>query len=298
MRFLIAGASGFIGTYLTRFLEEQGHEVVRLVRKTVAGPGEVAWDPDHGRLDRAAFYGGIDIVVTLAGADIAAQRWDHAYKHLITVSRTRTTGLLAQALAELPSPPRAFVAWSAIGYYGHRPPEEDLTEDSPAGDGFMAEVVQRWEAAADPARQAGVRVLHPRCGIVLGAGGALERMLPPFKLGVGGRLGSGKQAFSWIALDDIGPALLHSLGHKLEGPINFTAPNPVTNAELGQALGHALGKPTLTAVPGFALKAMVGELADELLHGQRVLPAKLLASGLEFSYPQLEPAVAQYVREL
>ncbi len=290
MKVLVTGASGLVGSALVPFLTTDGHSVTRLVR-TEPGPGEVRWKPVAGIIDSDRLEG-FDGVVHLAGESIA-KRWSAQQKARIRESRVNGTRLLAEALARLKSPPRVLVCASALGYYGSRG-ERVLREDSGAGTGFLAEVCQQWEAAADPARQRGIRVAHLRIGIVLSPrGGALKEMLLPFKLGAGGRMGSGKQWWSWIAVDDLAGAIAHALStESLGGPVNTAAPNPVTNAEFTRTLGGVLGRPTIFPMPAFAARLALGEMADELLLSSARLDAgKLVGSGYRFRYPDLESAL-------
>lgn len=296
MKILVTGSSGFIGSALVPFLEAQGHHVIRLVR-SAPKVGEISWDPAAGRLDATALEG-LDGVVHLAGDPIAEGRWNPEKKARIRESRTQGTGLLAETLAHLSRPPRVMVCASAIGYYGDRG-DDLLREESPAGTGFLAEIGQLWEAAAEPAARAGIRVVHLRIGVVLSAkGGALKKMLPPFQLGIGGKLGTGKQYMSWIALDDIVGAMHHALITEiLRGAVNGVAPNPVTNAEFTKTLGRVLHRPILFPVPAFALRLMFGELADEvLLASMRVEPSQLLKAGYRFRYTDLEEALKHLLK--
>jgi uncharacterized protein (TIGR01777 family) len=262
-----------------------------LVRREPSSADEVRWDPGAGEIDTSQLAG-VDAIVNLSGETIG-QRWTDSRKKEILASRIQTTGLLATTAAALHPQPRVFVCASAIGYYGDRE-DEILTEESSGGSGFLADVVRAWEAAADPAREAGIRVAHLRQGIVLAKqGGALERMLLPFKLGVGGRIGSGKQWWSWVGLGDVMGAYARALTSELAGPVNVTAPNPVTNAQLTKALGSALRRPTVIPVPGFAAQAIFGEMGEEmLLGGQRVLPARLLDDGYDFIAPTVDVGLA------
>lgn len=294
MRIAVTGSHGLIGTALVQALEAGGHQVTPVVRAGDSGGEGVRWDPMGGTID-AAGLDGHDAVVNLAGPGIGDHRWTDDYKRLVRDARVKGTDLLARTLASLDRPPAVLATGSAVGYYGDRG-DEDLTETSGPGSGFLAELVRDWEAAAAPAAEAGIRVVHLRTGIVLSAGGgALKKMLLPFRLGVGGRLGSGRQWFSWISIDDQVGAILHALaGGDVRGPVNFTAPAPVTNAVLTKALGRALHRPTVVPVPRFALRALLGvQLADEMvLGGQRVLPAALETSGYQFRHPTLDEALA------
>jgi uncharacterized protein (TIGR01777 family) len=290
-RIAIAGASGFVGMRLAASLLADGHQVVRLVRRTAAGPDEASWDPGNGKLDVAALEG-IEGFVHLSGESIAGGRWTTARKRVIVESRTVTTRLVAAQLAKLGSKP-ALVSASAIGIYGDRG-SEWVDETSRPGHGFLAEVCVEWERAADAARDAGLRVVHPRIGIVLDpAGGALAPMLIPFRLGLGGRLGSGTQYMSWITLDDLVAALRHCLvSATLSGPVNAVAPSPVTNAEFTAALARALSRPAFLSVPGAILRLALGEAADELLlGGARVSSRKLENSGFRFRDVELDAAL-------
>ncbi len=293
MKILVSGASGLIGSALVPVLTASGHDVIRLVRsQPAAGEAAVRWDPEAGTLDAAGLEG-LDAVVHLAGENLAEGRWTAEKKRRIRESRVKGTRLLCEALAGLARPPRVLVSASAVGYYGDRG-DELLTEESPPGSGFLAAVARDWEAAAEPARRAGIRVVHPRMGPVLTpAGGVLAKMLPPFQAGLGGRVGSGRQYVSWIAVDDLLDAMLHLLATEaLRGPVNMVAPRPVTNAEFAATLGRVLGRPAVLAVPAFAARLALGEMADEvLLASARVTPVRLAASGYRFRYPELEGAL-------
>jgi hypothetical protein len=291
VRIAITGSTGLIGTALRADLERDGHEVVPVVRTSDA-PGSVSWDPAAGRVDPADLEG-LDGVVHLAGAGIGEKRWTPAQKARIVDSRTQGTTLLATTLARLAHRPKVLVSGSAVGFYGDRG-DEELTEASPGGVGFLADLCREWEGATLPAEQAGIRVARLRTGIVLDrAGGVLPRMSLPIKLGVGGRLGSGRQWMSWITLADEVAAIRFLLDHDVEGPVNATAPAPVTNATFTKALGRALHRPTVVPVPRFAPRLLLGaELADELLFSsQRVLPDVLTRAGFAFQDPDLGPAL-------
>jgi hypothetical protein len=291
MNVLVTGSSGLIGSALTAALTTGGHRVTRLVRSG-ADPAErrFAWDPAGGSIDPAALEG-VDAVVHLAGESVAG-RWTEAKKDRILSSRVGSTGLLAEALAGLDRRPQVLVCASAIGYYGDSG-DEPVAEDAPAGNGFLADVVKQWEAAAEPAVDAGIRVVNLRFGIVLSpAGGALKAMLPAFRLGVAGRIGEGSQQMSWVAIDDVVGAVNHAIAtSSLSGPVNATAPSPVTNAEFTRTLGRVLHRPTILPLPAFAARAALGEFATELLTGARVIPRRLTESGYEFRYPELEGAL-------
>ncbi|HSW30279.1 MAG TPA: TIGR01777 family oxidoreductase [Longimicrobiales bacterium] len=290
----VTGASGLVGQALTHFLTTGGHTVLPLVRRKerVVG-GAIHWNPRTGEIDAEALARA-DAVVHLAGASIARGRWTDDRKKVIRDSRVQGTDLLSRTLASLGSDaPRVLVSGSATGYYGNRG-DERLDESAGPGGGFLAEVVKAWEAAVSPAERAGIRVVRLRTGVVISpAGGALGQMLLPFKMGVGGRLGSGRQYFSWVDLDDLVAAIVHALYEpSLQGAVNATAPNPVTNAAFTDALGRALGRPTVLPVPAFAVRAAFGQLGEEaLLWGQRVLPAKLERSGFRFSYEGVEDSL-------
>ena len=290
MKIVISGASGLIGTQLVAKLSSSGHEVVRLVRRSPKS-GEIQWNPKSGTLDAAALEG-TDAVIHLSGAGIGDKRWTDGYRKEILDSRTATTALLATTMASLSRKPSVFLSGSAIGIYGARN-DEQLTEVSTHGTGFLAEVCEQWEAAAKPAVDAGIRTVYLRTGIVLSPkGGALKKLLPLFKLGVGGKFGNGKQWQSWISIDDEIGAIEHLLTANVSGAVNLTAPNPVTNAEFTKVLASVLKRPAIVPVPTFAPKIVLGgELADALLFtGQRVIPAALNASGYMFKHTTLESA--------
>jgi hypothetical protein len=294
MNILVSGSTGLVGTALIPALASAGHEVVRLVRSNSKSPSKemVHWNPDANYID-AAGLDGLDAIVHLAGESIASGRWNGAKKSRIRESRVRGTRLLCETLSHAASPPGTLICASAIGYYGDRG-DELLTESSPAGTGFLAEVCRDWEGACDPARQKGIRVVNLRTGVVLStAGGALAKMLTPFKLGVGGVIGSGQQYMSCIALDDLVGAIAHTLATPpLAGPVNGVCPHPVTNREFTKTLGNVLGRPTVVPMPAFAARLALGEMADELLLASaRVEPEKLLQSTYQFRYPTVESAL-------
>jgi hypothetical protein len=297
MKVIVSGASGLIGRSLDKRLGADGHQVVRLVRRVPRGPNELEWDPRAGTIDSAGLEGA-EAVFHLAGAGIGDRRWTESYKQEILDSRVIGTSLLAFTLTGLERKPAVLVSASAIGWYGDRG-DEILDETAAKGDGFLADVTAAWEAAATPAESAGIRVVHPRTGIVLAKdGGALQRLLLPFKLGYGGRTGPGSQWWSWITLDDEVGALEHlAFSSEMDGPVNLTAPNPVTNTDFVNALGAALRRPTILPTPSFALKAMLGsELAEALLfQSQRVVPARLTEDGFAFNSPSLEGALQSLV---
>lgn len=290
MKILVTGASGLVGRALVPFLGAAGHTVVRAVRGR-AGTGEVSWDP-AGRLDPAALAG-VEAVVHLAGENIAGARWTPEVKERIRASRVDGTSVLARALAAMPRPPRVLVCASAVGIYGNRG-DEPLTEDAAPGAGFLPDVCRAWEGAAEPARAAGVRVVHLRLGVVLAAqGGALARMLLPFRMGAGGVIGSGRQWMPWIAIDDVLGAVLHSIAtESVSGAVNGTAPGAATNRDFTKALGRALGRPAILPMPAFAARLAFGEMADDLLLASaKVVPARLAASGYGFRHPEIEGAL-------
>jgi len=310
MQVAVTGSTGLIGRALVKRLEAEGHEALPVLRPANPGPQQpgdaaaqaeqpgdaaarvIAWDPAADRIDGQALEG-LDAVVHLAGEPIAARRWSSAQKRRIADSRTRGTALLAGALARLDTPPSVLVSASAIGYYGDRG-DERLDESSNVGSDFLARVCHDWESAADPAREAGIRVVHPRTGVVLSqSGGALAEMLPFFRLGIGGRVGSGRQWMSWITLHDEVEALLWLLSADVDGSVNLTAPDPVTNRELTAALGRALRRPTLLPVPKPALWARLGrELTEALLYSSaRVAPALLARRGFRFAHPDIATAL-------
>ena len=291
MKVLVSGATGLIGSALTRELSGGGHRVLRLTRSPRSAE-DIAWDLEAGTIDASRLVG-IDAVVHLAGESIAEGRWTPEKKQRIRESREKGTRLLAETVAGLEDKPRVMVSASAIGYYGDRG-NELLTEESAPGTDFLAEVCKVWETAADPAREAGVRLVHPRFGIVLSPkGGALGTTLPIFKLGGGGKIGNGGQWWSWVALDDVVGAIVHSLtDDSVEGPVNVGSPNPLTNAEYTKVLGDVLNRPTFVPLPAPAARLALGEVADALLlASQRVQPAKLEATGYQFRYPELEGAL-------
>jgi uncharacterized protein (TIGR01777 family) len=291
MDVVISGSSGLIGSALVRELATAGHHPIRLVRGTPKRD-EIGWDPVAGTIDRDALEG-VDGVVHLAGAGIGDHRWTRAYKAELVRSRTVATVVLAGALAQLDRKPSVLVSGSAIGYYGDRG-DEELTETSPPGHDFLADLCVAWESATVLAEQAGVRVAHVRTGIVLsGKGGALKKQLPLFRLGLGGRFGKGDQWQSWISIDDEVGAIIHLLTNDVRGPVNATAPNPVTNAAFAKALANQLHRPSFLPVPSFGPKLILGgELAESVLFGsQRVTPSVLQASGYKFQHERLEDAL-------
>ncbi|HLW60504.1 MAG TPA: TIGR01777 family oxidoreductase [bacterium] len=297
MKIVISGSHGLIGSALASALAADGHRVIRLLRPPfAAGDDRIGWDPAAGVIDRTALEG-LDAVVHLAGESVASGRWTSAKKARIRDSRVGGTRLLARALADLAHRPRALVCASAVGYYGSRH-EQILVEESAPGLGFLADVCREWEAAAEPAREAGIRVVHLRTGLVLtSAGGVLAKLLPIFRLGLGGRLGGGHQWMSWITLDDAVRAIAYALRRDtLRGPLNLVSPQPVTNREFTEILGQVLRRPTIVAVPAVVLRAVLGEAAGEMLGSQRAHPTKLLAEEFAFLHPELEPALRHLLR--
>ncbi|MEU4658132.1 TIGR01777 family oxidoreductase [Streptomyces sp. NPDC023723] len=290
-RIVVAGASGLIGSALARSLTADGHEVVRLVRRAPRGPGEVRWDPERGRVD-AAGLAGCDAVVNLAGAGVGDRRWTAAYKARVRDSRVHGTAALARAVAALDRPPEVFVNGSAIGFYGETG-EHPVDESAPAGTGFLPGLCVEWEAAAAPAEEAGVRTVFTRTGLVVArGGGAWGRLFPLFRAGLGGRLGDGRQYWSFVALHDEVAAIRHLLARAdLSGPFNLTAPQPRTNREITEAMGRVLHRPTLFAVPAPVLRTVLGEMAGDVLGSARVLPARLLESGFRFAFPEIDGAI-------
>jgi uncharacterized protein len=294
-RILISGASGLIGSAVVSALESHGHEVTRLVRHPTGNGNELQWDPMHEVSPE--LVSGYDALIHLSGESVAG-RWTAEKKGRIRESRLVSTNNLSRALAKAERPPRIFICASAIGYYGSRG-DEILTEESPPGTGFLPEVCREWEAATESAERVGIRTANLRFGIVLSPyGGALKEMLLPFRLGLGGKIGSGRQWYSWIHIGDAVSAVMHILQEEsFRGPINMTAPTPVTNAEFTKTLGSALQRPTILAVPTFAAKLAFGEFAEEgLLASARVIPKRLGDSGFEFRYPELRPALAQLLK--
>jgi len=291
LRVLVSGSNGLVGAALIPMLTAGGHTALRLARASSARGG-IRWDPEAGEIDPSSLEG-FDAIVHLAGENIAGGRWTETQKQKILESRTKGTRLLAETLAKLKNPPKAFLCASAVGYYGDRG-DEVCDESSSRGKGFLADVCAAWEAATEPARTAGIRTVNLRFGVILtSAGGALKKMLPPFLAGAGGKIGSGKQWMSWIALDDVLGAIHHAmLTETVVGPTNVVSPNPVTNRDFTKVLGRVIRRPTIFPMPGFAARLAFGQMADELLlSGQRVLPKKLEASGYPFRFTDLETAL-------
>ena len=290
---LISGAAGFIGTHLTKALADLGHNVIILSRSAKSTKHNVInWKPASGKLDLSGVTD-LDAVVHLAGESIAG-RWTDEKKARIKNSRVEGTKLLAEALGGLNKKPEVLISASAIGIYGDRG-DEALTEASPPGSGFLSEVGVKWEEATEPAREAGIRVCNIRIGLVLGnGGGALEKMIVPFKLGLGGKIGGGRQYWSWISIDDLVGIVIYLMNNNnLEGPVNAVSPNPLTNSEFTSALGNALNRPTIIPLPAFAARGLLGEMAQEtMLSSTRVIPKKLLDAGFEFKYSDLDDALS------
>jgi len=292
MNILLSGSTGLIGSELAFFLSGKGHRIIRLVRGAQAEEDEVRWDPASGTLDPQHLEH-IDAVVNLAGENILSGRWTREKKRRICESRIKGTQLLAQAMSRLFDPPKVFVSVSAIGYYGDRG-DEKLNEESEAGAGFLPELCRQWEAATEVAIIRGIRVVIPRLGMVLSPkGGALGLMLPVFRLGMGGRIGTGRQYQSWITIEDLLEVIAYAIQNDwLHGPINAVSPNPATNLEFAQALGRVLSRPVRFSLPSFAARIAFGKMADEvLLASARVSPARLVKSGFNFKFPELENAL-------
>ena len=294
MNILISGASGLIGSAIKTALHARGDRILSLTRRDAQSDREITWDPAANALDPSRLAD-IDAVIHLAGENIAARRWTATQKARIRDSRIQGTGLLARTLASASSPPKVFISASAIGYYGDRG-DELLTEDSAPGDGFLPEVSVAWERAASPAAEAGIRTVHPRIGIVLSRdGGALAKMRLPFKLGLGGAIGSGDQYMSWIGLDDLVSAFLFALDDEsIRGAINAVSPMPVTNREFTKTLARVLSRPAIFPLPAFAAKLALGEMADALLLAStRVMPSRLEKTSFAFAHTDLEAALKE-----
>lgn len=297
MKVLVTGGTGFIGRALVRSLSERGDDIVVLSRGKAEKKGNVAqatWTPEHAG-DWMKLVDGVDAIVHLAGAGVLDERWTPERKEVLRSSRIVSTGLLAQAIAKAEKKPRVLVSGSAVGYYGINTGDTILDERSPAGEDFLAKLVVDWEAAAKPARDAGVRVCMPRIGLVMGKeGGFLERMLPAFKAFCGGPVGSGDQFMAWVHLVDTIRAIEHALDDAsgLDGPFNVTAPEPVTMNAFTKALGKALGRPSFFRVPSFMVKIAIGEGSEAVLTGQRAIPKRLMDGGFAFVFPDVESALA------
>jgi uncharacterized protein (TIGR01777 family) len=287
----VTGASGLIGSAVVRSLLADGHAVVAMVRRPATGEGEAQWDPQGGTVETEKLEG-LDALVHFAGAGIGDRRWTASHKREVRESRVLGTRTIARAIASLDPRPSVMVSGSAIGYYGHTG-ETPVDETSPVGDGFFASVVRDWEAAAAPARDAGIRVVHPRSGLVVARhGGAWGRMWPLFRLGLGGKLGDGHQYWSFVSLRDEVLAIRRMMtDSQLTGAYNVTAPNPATNEDITKAMGNLLHRPTVATVPAFVLKTVLGELSSEVLGSVRVLPSRLTEAGFEFQDPTIEQAL-------
>ncbi|HZG05093.1 MAG TPA: TIGR01777 family oxidoreductase [Streptomyces sp.] len=296
MRVAVTGSSGLIGQALLRSLRADGHEVVRLVRRPARADDEVEWDPMRQYVDTAGLAG-CEAVVHLAGAGVGDHRWTEGYKRTIRDSRVLGTAAIAEAVASLDTPPRTLVVGTAVGWYGDTG-DRAVDESAPPGSGFLADVCQEWEGAAAAAEEAGIRTVYARTGLVVAReGGAWGRLFPVFRAGLGGRLGSGRQYWSHIALHDHIAALRHLLAaEELSGPVNLTAPEPVTQREVAAAMGRVLHRPALLAVPAPVLRAVLGEFSVDVLGSQRVLPRRLLESGFAFAFPGIEDAIRAALR--
>jgi uncharacterized protein (TIGR01777 family) len=297
MKILVSGSHGLVGTSLIASLKQDGHQASSLVRNAPKSSDEIEWDPERGIKSLSALEGFAG-VVHLAGESIAEGRWNDEKKQRIRDSRIKGTTILSEALAQLQTPPNVYACASAIGYYGNRG-DETLTETSSPGNDFLADVCVEWENATDKAKAKGIRVVNARFGIILSTdGGALAKMLTPFRMGVGGRVGSGDQWMSWIALDDVVSGLRFVLDDEsISGPVNFVAPNPVTNSEFTKKLGSALSRPTIFPIPAFAVRLAFGEMADALLlSSARVKPAEFEKHSFKFAYPELSGAFKQILK--
>jgi uncharacterized protein len=291
VRIAVTGSHGLIGGALVSDLRASGHDVVQLVRGTPRGPGQIEWDPGGGSVDLPGLAG-VEAAVHLAGAGVGDKRWTDEYKRDVRDSRVLGTRTLVRALTSLDPLPRVLVSGSAIGYYGERG-DEVLTESSGKGESFLSDVVEAWEAEAVPATKAGIRVVHPRTGLVLSAsGGAFRQVLLLAKLGLAGPIGNGRQWWSWITMADEVAALQHLIDSELTGPVNLTAPAPARNIEVIRALAAAMHRPALVPAPAFALRLILGEFAGEVLASQRVVPNRLLESGFSFRHPTLDAAAS------
>lgn len=301
MRIAVTGASGLIGSHLVPALRADGHDVVRFVRREPRSPEEARWDPQAGTIDVGALTG-TDAVIHLAGVGVGDKRWTAEFKQEIVRSRVDGTATLARAIAEMPVPPSVLLSASAIGFYGDTG-ETVVTEQTSSGTNFFADVARQWESATEPAQAAGVRVVHLRSGVVIAPdGGLLVRpaplpvvsvsLLQLFRLGLGGQLGNGKQWLSWISIDDEIAAIRFLLTADMSGPVNLTAPQPVTNAEFTRSLARAVKRPAVVPVPAFALRMVAGEFAEDILGGQHVLPQRLVDAGFTFVHPTIDNAIA------
>ena len=294
MTILLSGASGMLGKAIASRLEDQGNRVLTLVRRRTESADELSWDPAGAGIAEPQKLEGLAAAVHLSGANVASRRWTAAFKREMAESRIQSTRVLSETLAGLKQPPKVLATASAIGFYGDRG-DEMLDEGSPAGDGYFPELCQAWEDAARPAAEAGIRVVHPRFGMVVGRdGGAMARLAPLFRLGLGGRLGSGRQWMSWVAEEDAASAVVFALENAaISGAVNVVSPQPVTNAAFTRELGRAVHRPAILPAPAFALRLAFGAMADEaLLASQRVLPKRLTQAGFAFAYPTLPQALA------
>jgi len=291
MKVVLTGASGLLGNALLSSLRGDGHQVTRLVRREPTKPDEARWDPRGGQVDPTALEGA-DAVIHLAGPGLGDRPWTAAQKRMLLDDRVSATHTITEAMAAAEPRPRVLLSMSGTGYYGN-PGEALLTEDAPQGDGYVAQIAAAWEQATAPASDAGIRVVRMRTGVVLSAsGGAFGRLLPIFRLGIGGRLGSGRQWWSWVALPDYVAAVRFLLDHDdIDGAVNITSPEPIRNADLTAAIGRVLHRPTFTVAPGFALKLPLRDFAEDLLGGQRSVPQRLLDAGFTFEHPTFEPAL-------
>lgn len=291
MKIVVGGSSGLIGMALVQRLQSDKHDVLRLVRRAPTAPGEVEWDPVGRSIDAGALEG-VDAVIHLGGASIAGQRWDAVYKQMIRDSRVNSARLLSETIAGLQTKPSVFLCASALGFYGDRK-DEIITENMQKGRGFLADVTAEWEAATAPASDAGIRVCNMRIGVVLSKDGDLpRRMLAPFKLGIGGKLGSGKQYMSWVHIDDVVGGFAHALDKStLEGPVNLSVPNAATNREFTKALARAVKRPAMFGVPKFALRVAMGEAAQFATQSTRMYPLKILQSGYRFQWDDIDLAL-------
>ncbi|MEC4017188.1 TIGR01777 family oxidoreductase [Streptomyces sp. H27-D2] len=296
MRIAVTGSTGLIGSALVRSLRADGHRVVRLVRRTAQGEDEVAWDPQRQYVDTAGLKG-CEAVVHLAGAGLGDRRWTDAYKRELRDSRVLGTAAIAEAVASLDTPPRVLLSGSAVGVYGDTG-EREIDESAPPGSGFLAKLCLEWEEAAGAAEEAGVRTAFARTGLVVSRhGGAWAKLFPLFRLGLGGRLGDGRQYWSFISLHDEVAAMRHIIDTEgLSGPVNLTAPEPLTNREVTAAMGRVLKRPTLFTAPAPALRIALGEFSQDVLTGQRVLPRRLLDSGFSFAFPGIDATLRAALR--